>query len=87
MPRPNFVAPRCRLARSWPVIPAESLQTIFQPLVQLQPAGGPDARPKTSLRLGLFIAQEITDAHGGTIGVTLNETDGTVFTVRFPRDR
>lgn len=70
-----------------PVIPAESLQPIFQPLVQLEPAGGPDARPKTSLGLGLFIAQEITAAHGGTIGVTSNETDGTVFTVRFPRNR
>ena len=70
-----------------PVIPAESLQTIFQPLVQLEPEPGHDARPKTSLGLGLFIAQEITAAHDGTIGVTSNETDGTVFTVRFPRDR
>lgn len=58
-----------KVANIGPVIPAESLQTIFQPLVQLEPAGGPDARPKTSLGLGLFIAQEITAAHGGTIGV------------------
>lgn len=76
-----------KVANIGPVIPAESLQTIFQPLVQLEPAGGPDARPKTSLGLGLFIAQEITAAHDGTISVTSSETDGTVFTVRFPRDR
>jgi signal transduction histidine kinase len=69
-----------------PVIPAESLQTIFQPLVQLEPEGGHDARPKTSLGLGLFIAQQITAAHDGTIGVTSNEAEGTVFTVRFPRE-
>jgi signal transduction histidine kinase len=76
-----------KVANIGPVIPAEALQTIFQPLVQLEPAGGTDARPKTSLGLGLFIAQEITAAHGGTISVTSSETDGTVFTVRFPRDR
>jgi signal transduction histidine kinase len=70
-----------------PVIPAESLQTIFQPLVQLEPEPGQDARPKTSLGLGLFIAQEITAAHDGTISVTSNDTEGTVFTVRFPRAR
>jgi hypothetical protein len=75
------------VANIGPVIPAESLQTIFQPLVQLEPAGGPDARPRTSLGLGLFIAQEITAAHGGTISVTSSETDGTVFTARFPRER
>lgn len=69
-----------------PVIPAESLQTIFQPLVQLEPERGHDARPKTSLGLGLFIAQQITAAHDGTISVTSNEAEGTVFTVRFPRD-
>ena len=70
-----------------PVIPAESLRTIFQPLVQLEPERSHDARPKTSLGLGLFIAQEITAAHEGTIDVTSNETEGTVFTVRFPRGR
>ena len=75
------------VANIGPVIPAESLQTIFQPLVQLEPEPGQDARPKTSLGLGLFIAQEITAAHDGTISVTSNDTEGTVFTVRFPRAR
>lgn len=69
-----------------PVIPPESLQTIFHALVQLEPESGHDAPPRTSLGLGLFIAQEITTAHNGTISVTSDDTEGTVFTVRFPRD-
>lgn len=68
-----------------PVIPAEFLKTVFQPLIQLQPERAEDTRPKTSLGLGLFIAHEITAAHDGTIVVTSDEADGTVFTVNFPR--
>ena len=69
-----------------PVIPEESLNAIFQPLVQLEPDSQDDARPRTSLGLGLFIAQEITTAHGGTISVRSSEAEGTVFSVRFPHD-
>jgi hypothetical protein len=75
-----------RVTNFGPVIPAESMQNIFQPLVQLEPEGGHDTRPKTSLGLGLFIAQEITSAHDGKIDVTSDETEGTVFTVRLPRN-
>jgi signal transduction histidine kinase len=64
-------------------IPAESLQSIFRPLIQL-PAEG-DERPSTSLGLGLFIAREIAVAHGGTIVVSSSETAGTTFSVRLPR--
>jgi len=38
-----------------------------------------------NLGLGLYITKEIVAAHGGTIGVTSSENDGTIFTVRFPR--
>jgi signal transduction histidine kinase len=69
-----------------PVIPQESLKTIFQPMVQLDPDGGEEARPRTSLGLGLYIARETALAHHGTIGVTSAAAEGTVFTVRFPRD-
>ena len=65
-------------------IPADSLQSIFRPLIQL-PAEG-DARSGTSLGLGLFIAREIALAHGGTIVVSSNEMQGTTFTVRLPRN-
>jgi len=68
-----------------PVIPDDALNTIFQPLVQLDADLEEDARPKTSLGLGLFIAQEIATVHGGTIAVTSAADTGTTFTVHFPR--
>jgi signal transduction histidine kinase len=67
------------------IIPADALAMIFNPLVQLAPAPGDRGRPSTSLGLGLFIAREITQAHGGTIEVASSEEEGTVFTVRIPR--
>ena len=69
-----------------PVIPAASLQAIFDPLVQLSvEEGHHEGPPSSSLGLGLFIAREITTAHGGTLTVASNEHSGTVFTVRLPR--
>jgi len=67
------------------VIPQESLKVIFNPLVQLLVENDQNGRPSTSMGLGLFIAREITTAHGGTIAVTSSEIAGTVFTVRIPR--
>jgi signal transduction histidine kinase len=64
-----------------PVIPADSLKNIFNPWVRLHRQDG----SPTSLGLGLFIAREITAAHGGTITVESTTNSGTVFTVRFPR--
>jgi signal transduction histidine kinase len=69
-----------------PVIPAQSLQAIFDPLVQLaQEDGGQEGTATSSLGLGLFIAREITTAHAGTITAESNEHSGTVFTVKLPR--
>lgn len=68
-----------------PVIPKESLDSIFQPLVQLDPDTDDDARPKTSLGLGLFIARDIVMAHDGAMSVSSTATEGTIFTARFPR--
>ena len=67
------------------VIPPESLQRIFDPLVQLPVKSQQKGPPSTSMGLGLFIAREITVAHGGTIAVESSERSGTVFTVRLPR--
>ena len=69
-----------------PVIPARSLQAIFDPLVQLSvEEGAQEGAPTSSLGLGLFIAREITAAHGGTVNAESNGHTGTVFTVTLPR--
>lgn len=67
------------------VIPEESLEAIFAPLTQLAKEVQSDARPRTSLGLGLFVAREIASAHGGTITVKSNAIEGTEFTVHLPR--
>jgi signal transduction histidine kinase len=74
-----------RVQNRGPVIPAESLQAIFNPLVQLAADVQHEGRPSTSLGLGLFIAREITEAHQGTIAAESDESSGTVFTIRLPR--
>jgi signal transduction histidine kinase len=37
--------------------------------------------------LGLFIAREVVQAHGGTIAVSSTVKEGTIFTVTLPRKR
>ena len=66
-------------------IPPDSLQVIFDPLVQLsaKSAAKPDV-PSTNLGLGLFIAREIALGHHGTLDVTSDRENGTVFTMRLP---
>ena len=70
-----------------PIIPADALQAIFDPLVRLSRESHRDGRPSTSLGLGLFIARQVTQAHGGTIDAQSSTGEGTVFTVRLPRGR
>jgi signal transduction histidine kinase len=64
-------------------IPPEALPTIFDPLVRS--ADEALNGPTTSLGLGLFIVKEVVKAHQGTIDVSSNEADGTMFTVVLPR--
>lgn len=68
-----------------PVIPAQAFEAIFNPLVQLAQDAGDADRPTTSMGLGLFVAKEVANAHGGSITVTSNEKQGTAFTVSIPR--
>lgn len=68
-----------------PVIPASELPGIFGPFKRLK-NGEPAAGSATSsLGLGLYIAERIVTAHGGTIEVESSEESGTAFTVRLPR--
>jgi signal transduction histidine kinase len=66
-------------------ISTESMRAIFDPLVQLSVSSDQKGPATTSLGLGLFIAREITLAHGGLIGVTSDAKNGTVFTIRLPK--
>lgn len=75
-----------KVANAGAAIPADALQSIFEPLVQAPSAGAlAHERSKTSLGLGLFIVREIVLGHGGTIAVESSAERGTVFTIRLPR--
>jgi signal transduction histidine kinase len=71
-----------------PAIPADALQVIFNPLVQIRTEHSGSADPlSTSLGLGLFIAKEIVIGHGGTLQVESSSSAGTVFRVKLPRNQ
>ena len=63
-------------------IPASVLQAIFDPVVQLE-AVQRNPRRSASLGLGLFIAREIAQGHGGTIEAESSD-EATTFTIRIP---
>lgn len=64
-----------------PPIPAAVLPVIFDAFRQ-----GRTPSRSHGLGLGLFIAQQIVHAHGGTIGVTSTENEGTTVRLHLPRD-
>jgi len=67
-----------------PIAP-DLLPTIFDPMVRNTSEEAQLRRRHGSVGLGLYIAHEIVNAHGGTIDVTSSVESGTLFTVRFPR--
>jgi signal transduction histidine kinase len=67
------------------VIPQSEIFGIFSPFKRLK-EGVPAERDSSNLGLGLFIADRIVKAHGGTIEVTSAAGTGTFFTIRLPRD-
>jgi signal transduction histidine kinase len=62
-------------------IPRDTIRVIFDSLIR----GASGDGESTNLGLGLYITKEIVSAHGGTVGVTSSEKDGTTFTARLPR--
>ncbi len=68
-------------------IPEASLQFIFERFYRVDQVRTPDhQRPKKSggFGLGLAIAQQIIQAHGGKIHVTSTEGSGSCFTIELP---
>ena len=65
------------------LIPADMLDSIFEPLVHQSQTASHEA--SNGLGLGLFIVREIVRAHGGEVQVSSSEAEGTTFTVRLPR--
>ncbi|WP_309893868.1 ATP-binding protein [Archangium sp.] len=66
-------------------IPPETLPTLFDPFRRGEASHTEGARE--GLGLGLYIAREIVSAHGGFIDVMSSAQEGTVFTLRLPRER
>ncbi len=66
-----------------PAIPAAVLPILFEPFTR--PASPADGGASKGLGLGLYIANEIVHAHGGTLSVVSRDDEGTTFTIRWPR--
>lgn len=65
------------------LIPGELLPVLFDPFRGRE--HGPSRANSRGLGLGLYIAQQIAQAHGGTVAVASSEETDTVFTLRLPR--
>jgi signal transduction histidine kinase len=72
-----------RVKNNGSVIPENQLRHIFDPMVRHATQNGD--KNLTGMGLGLYIAQEVVMAHGGTISVASTESEGTTFTIRLPR--
>jgi PAS domain S-box-containing protein len=64
-------------------IPAAVLPILFEPFTR--PAPETEGARSNGLGLGLYIASEIVHAHGAAISVTSTASQGTTFTIRWPR--
>ena len=63
------------------VIAASMLPTLFEPFQQ----SGEKRKTGQGLGLGLYTVNMFVKAHGGTVQVTSTQSQGTVFTLRMPR--
>ncbi len=68
-------------------IPEDVLPFIFNPMGRFSQRTAINHGPTEGLGLGLFIASEIVASHDGSIEVSSDREQGTVFQVRVPLDR
>lgn len=70
------------------VISSAKLRAIFDPVKRfaLRPASERKLSDRINLGLGLYITREIVVAHGGRIDIISTQEDGTIFTIRLPRN-
>ncbi len=73
-----------RVHNHGPAIPRSELVGLFSPFKRFQADKAP-GRDSGNLGLGLYIAERIATAHGGTIDVRSSAGAGTLFTIRLPR--
>jgi signal transduction histidine kinase len=71
-------------------IPKEVQANLFEPFsgasrTKARPNGATSAPSRERLGLGLYIVNQIVQAHGGTIDVDSSEARGTTFRVILPR--
>lgn len=64
-----------------PPIPRRALGTMFEPMIR----HASDDQRNSGLGLGLYIASQIINAHGGKLEVTSTERAGTTFRIELPR--
>jgi len=64
-------------------IAPELMTRLFDPFTKGDPSS---TASRFSAGLGLYIAREIAEAHGGTIDVQSSREEGTTFRVRLPRN-
>jgi len=67
-------------------IPAGEMPRIFDPLIRGSSAENPRTNRPGSIGMGLYIAREVAKSHGGRIDVTSTAKEGTLFTIRLPRE-
>ncbi|WNG53019.1 PAS domain-containing protein [Archangium minus] len=75
---------RLEVHNEGPPIPPERLASIFEPFRRFAEEEHPSSS-SAGLGLGLYIVEQIVQAHGGTVAVRSTEQEGTTFTVRLPR--